>query len=359
MPIVSIELRPCIQRMSDTQWKFARAAVPEVRGVIVSLTDEHGHTGHGYAPASAFTGGTIESVTALLETMTANLAGGNPLHGAALLAAANARLPGHPGEAGAIDMALHDLAARRLGVPVHVLLGGKRRDVLQVSRLIALKAPAEMAAVAEGLFAQGYRALKVKLSGDSDLDVERVAAVRSAVGTGVTLTVDANEAYNAEQMIAAFARMEKHNIVLIEQPVRANDWAGLKLLTDTLPTAIEADESADSLASISRLVQERVVNSVNLRIGRLGGIANFLTAARICELGGVSCRMGTVFGPALVPAMIAQVASSLGQLDFACELGEHLHFLDDPFTPFAVADGCVVVSDLPGCGVELLPSEAR
>jgi L-alanine-DL-glutamate epimerase-like enolase superfamily enzyme len=354
MPIASIHIQPCIQRMSDTEWKFARAAIPEVRGVILSLTDENGCTGLGYAQASAFTGATIDSVTTLLDAMTPMLAGGNPLHTQALLAMVNARFPGHPNEAGCIDMALHDLAARRLGVPIHVLLGGKQRDVLQVSRLLSLKAPVQMAEVASRLVAQGYRALKVKLNGEIDLDVERVAAVRSAVGPAMTLTLDANEAYSAETLLAAFARMEPYDIALIEQPVPRKDWAGLKKLTDGLPAAIEADESADSLASITRLVQEHVVDSINLRIGRLGGFANFVTAARICEQGGVSYRMGTVFGPSLVPAMIAQAASALNQMTFACELGEHLHFLDDPFTPFPIEAGCVKVSDLPGCGVELL-----
>lgn len=353
MPIANIELRPCTQRMSDTQWKFARAAIPQVQGVIILLSDENGCTGTGYAPASAFTGATLDSVMKILEFLTPVLKGADPLHISASLAGLNRRLPGHPNEVAGIDLALHDLAARRLGVPIHILLGGKRRDVLQVSRLLSLKAPGEMAEVAIRLTGEGYRALKVKLSGERDLDVARVAAVRTAVGPSVKLTVDANEAYSAKGMMAAFSRMEQYDIALIEQPVPGPDWAGLKLLTANLPTVIEADESADSLASIMRLVQEHVVDSVNLRIGRLGGIANFLAAARICELGGVSYRMGTVFGPAIVPAMIAQVASTLNRMDFACELGEHLQFLDDPFTPVKVENGSLAVSDLLGCGIEL------
>ena len=352
MPIESIQLHPCVQRMSDQQWKFARSAIPQVRGVIVSLIDEQGCTGRGYAPASPFTGGTLDTVTKVLEYMIPALEGGDPLRRAELLARAHARLPGHPNEAAAIDMALHDLTARRLGIPLHALLGGRRRDTLEVSRLLSLKAPEQMAQIARTLVGEGYRALKIKLSGEASLDVDRIAAVRLAVGPEVTLTVDANEAYAAKALMAAFPRMEPYRIALIEQPVPAGDWPGLKLLTDNLPTAIEADESAHSLESIARLVGDHVVDSINLRIGRLGGIAEFLAAARLCELGGVSCRIGTVFGPSLVPATIAQVASTLTRLEFACELGEHLHFLDDPFSPLPVTEGRLTITDTPGIGVE-------
>jgi L-Ala-D/L-Glu epimerase len=352
MPIELIQISPCIQRMSDPQWKFARAAIPQVRGIVVTLTDEKGCNGFGYAPASPFTGGTLDTVSKVLECFMPALQGGDPLRRADLLAKAHARLPGHPNELGALDMALHDLASRRLGIPLHALLGGRRRDSIEISRLISLKSPEDMAQIARSLSAEGFRALKVKLSGEPTIDVDRIAAVRSAVGPSVTLTVDANEAYSAKVLMSVFHRMEPYGISLIEQPVRAGDWAGLKLLTDNLPTAIEADESAQSLVDIARLVGEHVVDSINLRIGRLGSIAEFQTATRICALGGVSIRIGTVFGPSLVPATIAQVASTVDRLEFACELGEHLHFLDDPFSPLPIEDGKLTISDAPGTGVE-------
>ena len=102
----------------------------------------------------------------------------------------------------AVDMALHDLLARRLNVPLHVLLGGAVRASVVQARILAIKPPLEMAANAARLAEQGYRQLKLKLSGDSALDVARVAEVRAAVGAGVTLTLDPNQSYGVKQMMS-------------------------------------------------------------------------------------------------------------------------------------------------------------
>jgi L-alanine-DL-glutamate epimerase-like enolase superfamily enzyme len=152
-------------------------------------------------------------------------------------------------------------------------------------------------------------------------------------------------------MIAAFGRMERYGIALIEQPVPAADVAGLALLTRTLPVAIEADESAQSVRDVFRLVSERAVDVINLKLTNLGGIRRFLQAVRICEAGEVGCRMGAAFGPALLQAMSLQAASVIRRLPHACELSEHLHLQDDPFTPLPVHDGQLRLPEGPGCGV--------
>jgi L-alanine-DL-glutamate epimerase-like enolase superfamily enzyme len=208
-----------------------------------------------------------------------------------------------------------------------------------------------MAAIAERLAAEGYGQLKLKLSGDTPMDVKRVAAVRSAVGDGIVLTLDPNQSYNAKQMIGAFAKMERYDIALIEQPVPAADIAGLALLTRTLPVAIEADESAQTLRDVFHLVSERIVDVINLKVTNLGGLRRFLQAVRICEAGQVGCRMGAAFGPALLQAMNLQAACVIGRLPYACELSEHLHLRDDPFTPLPAQAGMLRLPGGPGCGV--------
>jgi hypothetical protein len=65
----------------------------------------------------------------------------------------------------------------------------------------------------------------------------------------------------------------------------------------------------------------------------------------------VGCRVGAAFGPALLQAMSVQAASVVTSLPFACELAEHRHLLDDPFTELAVVQGSIAVSNAPGCGI--------
>jgi L-alanine-DL-glutamate epimerase-like enolase superfamily enzyme len=351
MKIAAATLAACTQALADPQWKFARAQVPQLEGWVLRLQDDGGHQGLGYChaiPAISTHGAGAEAGLAFLAQ---RLVGRSVDDLAGTMEEIDATLAYQPTVKAAIDMALHDLLARRLGVPVHVLLGGKLRDSVPLSRILPIKAPDEMAAIAARLAGEGYRQLKLKLSGDTDVDVQRVASVRAAAGDGVALTLDPNQSYDAKQMMVAFGRMERYGIALIEQPVPAADFAGLALLTRSLPVAIEADESAQSVRDVFRLVSERAVDVINLKVTNLGGIRRFLQAVRICEAGEVACRMGAAFGPSLLQAMSLQCASVIRRLPYACELSEHLHLLDDPFTPLPVQDGQLRLPAGPGCGV--------
>lgn len=359
MEIVDAAFQPCTQRLRDPSWKFARATVPQLEGHVVVLSDDAGHRGCGYVHAIPAITTHGAGAAAALAALVPPLLGRRVDDLADLAEEIDASLAGYPSVKAGIDMALHDLLARRLGVPVHVLLGGRRHTRIAQSRILAIKAPAEMAAKAAELVEQGYRTLKLKLSGDTPLDVARIADVRSAVGPEVRLTLDPNQSYDAKQMMRAFARFERHDISLIEQPVPAADWAGLALLTRTLPVAVEADESAQTVHDVYRLVSERACDVINLKITKLGGLRRFMQAVRICEAGSVTCRVGAAFGPALLQAMSLQAASAVNALPFACELAEHLHLHDDPFTELPVVGGALDVPLAPGCGVEFANQETE
>jgi L-alanine-DL-glutamate epimerase-like enolase superfamily enzyme len=103
---------------------------------------------------------------------------------------------------------------------------------------------------------------------------------------------------------------------------------------------------------VFRLVAGRYVDVINLKVTKLGGFRNFMDAVRICEAGAVACRMGAAFGPALMQATSLQAAVVLRALPFACELAEHIHLKDDPFTPLPVVDGELRLPSGAGCGVE-------
>ncbi|WP_296942960.1 mandelate racemase/muconate lactonizing enzyme family protein [uncultured Massilia sp.] len=348
--IVSATLRPCSQALSDPDWKFARATVPRLDGWVVVLEDGAGVRGLGYAHAIPAITDVGDGVAAALAFLLPLLPGRAPAALNGIMRDVDARLAFANSAKAAIDMALHDLLARQLGVPLHVLLGGAVRAAVAQARIVPIKAPAAMAAHAAQLAQQGYRQLKLKLAGDA-LDVARVAEVRAAAGADVVLTLDPNQSYDAKRMMRAFARMERHDIALIEQPLPAADWAGMKLLAGALPPAIEADESAATLDDVLGLVNGRVVDAINLKVTKLGGLRKFAAAAAICEAGGVTCRVGATFGPALLQAAALHAAACVGSLPLGCELAEHLHLRDDPFTPLPVAQGEIAVPDGAGCGV--------
>jgi L-alanine-DL-glutamate epimerase-like enolase superfamily enzyme len=105
-------------------------------------------------------------------------------------------------------------------------------------------------------------------------------------------------------------------------------------------------------------VSERAVDVINLKVTKLGGLRNVMAAVNICEAGGVTCRLGAAFGPALLQACSAHIASLFGALPFPCELTEHLHLHDDPFTDFPCSNGAVSVPSGAGSGAALDPAKA-
>ncbi|WP_421956437.1 mandelate racemase/muconate lactonizing enzyme family protein [Polaromonas sp.] len=359
MHIAQVSIVPCPQRMRDASWKFARATVSKIDAHVLVLTDDISTVGVGYAHAIPAITSHGEGVRSALELLAPILSGRRLDEIALIMDEVERSLAFNYSVKAAIDMALHDLLARRLGVPINLLLGGQVHSEIRQSRILSIKPPVEMGINAAKLVSDGYRQLKLKLSGDTGLDVERVASVRDAVGPGVVLTLDPNQSYNAKQMMHAFARMERHDIALIEQPVPAHDWPGLALLTRSLPAAIEADESAVTVQDVYRLVTDRVVDVINLKVTKLGGFRHFMEAVRICEAGSVVCRVGAAFGPSLMQAMNAQAASTIKSLPYACELSEHQNLLDDPFTELPVVDGSVKISQAPGCGVVLVGSHLQ
>lgn len=351
MKIERTEIRPCLQPMRDAKWKFARAALAQMHGNVVVLTDELGNQGLGYLHSIPAITGPGTANRAAAEWLCEQIAGATIEDLGATADDLDARLAMNPSAKAAIDMALHDLRACRDGVPVHTLLGTQRRTEIAQSRIVPIKTPDEMAAAAGTLAAEGYRQVKLKLSGDTPLDVKRIAAVREAVGQDVAITLDPNQSYAADQMIDAFRQMERYRIALIEQPVPAHDIEGLARCTRELPADIEADETAQTVHDVRRLVAGKMIDVINLKITKLGGVRRFVEAVRICEAGGVIARVGAAFGPALLQGFAAHAASIVGALPHACELSEHNQLLDDPFTPVPVTRGIVTVPEGPGCGV--------
>jgi L-alanine-DL-glutamate epimerase-like enolase superfamily enzyme len=356
MIIRAFEVTPCTMRKEDPAWRFALAASPVTEGHVVRLATEDGVAGFGYASATAHMGSIPGTLAAELEHFRPLLLGHDARNIEAVLAALDHGLRGAPQAKAAIDCALHDLNARALGVPLNRLFGGTVREAVPILRILAIKAPPEMAAQARKLVDRGYRYLKIKVHGEVDADVARVAAIRAEVGPDVHLTIDANQSYSPKDAISALNRMAEHRIDLVEQPVAADDLEGLALVTQSVPVTVEADEAAGSLREVFTLVARRAVDAVSLKIPKLGGLRNTVAAARICEAGHIRYRLGAAVGSRLLAAHALHLACALRGADYACELGEFDRLLDDPFTGIEVERGELRLPAGAGAGVHLIAS---
>jgi L-alanine-DL-glutamate epimerase-like enolase superfamily enzyme len=351
MIIRGFDVEPCTMRKEDPAWRFALAASPVTDGHVLRITADDGCEGFGYASATPHMGSTKDTLAAELNLFRPIVIGKDARSIEAILAELDRTLRGAPQAKAAIDCALHDLLARSLRIPLHGLFGGKVRDTVPILRILAIKTPAEMATAAQKLVDKGYRYLKIKVHGHVDEDVARVVAIRKQVGDDVHLTIDANQAYTPKDAIAALNRMAAHRIDLVEQPVDAEDFEGLALVTRTVPVTVEADEAAGSLREVFELVSRRAVDAVSLKIPKLGGLRNTLAAARLCEAAHIRHRLGASVGSRLLAAQALHLACALPGVDYACELAEFDRLLDDPFEGLEVKNGMLELPPGEGSGV--------
>ena len=356
--IEAFDLFPCIMPKEDPKWRFALGASPTTEGWTLRLRSQDGVEGFGYASATPHMGAIYSALKAQLDYLATSVIGAESNNVEDILQKLDAAMRGAPQAKAAIDCALHDLNARRLGVPLCHLFGGAVRTRTPILRILAIKTPEEMAAQAQKLVGRGYRYLKIKVHGEVAEDVLRVAAIRRQVGADVRLTIDANQSYSVKDAISALSRMAEYDIDLAEQPVHIDDLEGLALVTRMSPITIEADESASSLRNIYELVTRRVVDAVSLKIPKLGGLRNTLAAARICEAGGIRYRMGAAVGSRLLSAAAIHMACAMPGVDYACELGEFERLLDDPFEGIEIVNGELSLPDGPGAGVRLRAAAA-
>ena len=190
-------------------------------------------------------------------------------------------------------------------------------------------------------------------------DVERMAAIRAAVGPEVKLRVDANQGWTAEQSVAIIRAMEDKglNIELVEQPVPAHDLAGLKAVTAAVDTPILADEAVFSCYDAANLIEQKAADLINIKLMKTGGIHNALKICRMAEEHGVECMIGCMLESRLSVAAAAHLAAGQSIVTRADLDGPSLCSVD-PYTGGPVFDGpSITMTGDPGVGVDNVPCD--
>jgi len=277
---------------------------------VVEVRTADGMVGYGEAPQVwRVTGESLAGAEACLSGPLRDVVVGrsaDDLHD--LLVDTSAAVVGNHGAKAAIDVALHDLSARRLGVSLPRLLGTTRHRV-PTDVTIAAGAADQQGLDAAKRSAEGFGVLKLKVGTDAATDVARVQAVRAAVGPDVTLRLDANQGWTARQAINAIRALEDSgaDLELVEQPVAADDIEGLAAVTAAVDTPVMADESCFGLRQLSTLVERHAVDLVNIKLAKCGGLR---VARAMLELAAAHC-VGTMVGSMMEGPLGVGAAASL------------------------------------------------
>ena len=214
------------------------------------------------------------------------------------------------GARNAIDAALWELEASRLGRPVWQLAGLHEPKPLRTTMTVSAESPEKMAARATGY--ASAKAIKAKLTGDLDLDIARVSAIRAA-RPDVWLGVDGNQGFDAGDLDRLVGALQAHDVSLLEQPLRRGRESDLEGLSSPVPIA--GDESLISLEDIPGAVGRFDV--VNIKLDKCGGLTEGLLMADEARRLGLGVMVGTMIATSLgtAPGFLLGQLADLVDLD--------------------------------------------
>jgi L-alanine-DL-glutamate epimerase-like enolase superfamily enzyme len=191
-----------------------------------------------------------------------------------------------------VDLALWDVMGKALGKPAYALLGGMCDPKILCTYTLSMDTPERMAEQALIRTRQGYKTLVVKIGREPATDIQRVRAVREAVGDEVNLRLDANEAYWPDQAIRIIRQMERFRPEFVEEPVKRWDLDGMARVAQAVDTPISSDESNTSLDTVMRIIEKRAAGIINIKISKNGGLYRAKKIAALAEAAGIPCIVG-------------------------------------------------------------------
>ncbi len=321
--------------------------------VIVELQDDTGHAGFGEAsPLPFFTGETVEGIDVQLREHFLPELIGRSAHDVHAIFAALDRLPGNTSAKAAIDIALHDLQGKLLNLPTVDLLGGRMRECVDVTYPIGIRPTEEAATEAEQAVERGIGTLKLKIGRDPDADVERVQAVRAAVGSSIRIRIDANAGYTVPAILRVLDRLASVDIEYVEQPVASWDFAGMAAVRQGSGIPVMADESLHSVRDAVKLIEHQAADIFAIKLIKTGGLHYARVISQIAAAHNIDIVVISPFD--------TQIGAAAGlALALAAPTGWRAHELRvfDAQPGYAVTDiraerGKIYPSDAPGLGVE-------
>ncbi|WP_224240741.1 dipeptide epimerase [Hyalangium gracile] len=334
---------------------IATGAQHVAHNVLVRLTLADGTTGLGEAaPFTAVSGETQARTLAAIQSVRERLIGQEARSWRPLSAWLTEALPGEPSARCGLETALLDALARHHRVPLWVFFGGAGTE-LDIDMTVTAGDRAHAESSARAILARGITTLKVKVGALSpEQDVERLVAIHQ-VAPQARLFADANGGYTVPQARAFLSGLERAGVPLslFEQPVPAEDLAGLAELTRGSRIPICADESARSAEDVLRLIRERAATGINIKTMKCG-VVESLMMWHLARAAGMELMIGGMVESALAMSCSAHLAAGLGGFHYA-DLDTPLFIAKHPFRGGYRQQGSrVSIADVTsGHGVEL------
>lgn len=338
-----------------TPFKTALRTVDTVQDVVVQVHTDTGHIGWGEAPATAVITGDIHGsiIDAIRTCIAPRLIGREVADLNRNCALVQSAMIHNTSAKAAVEIALYDLWAQLHGAPLYQMLGGGE-PVITSDITISVDHIDKMVADSLSALDRGFESLKIKVGKDIGLDIERVKAIHAAVDGRALLRLDANQGWTPKQAVFAMTALENAGVELelLEQPVKADDIAGLKYVTDRVNTPVMADESAFSPLQAIDLIQQRAADIINIKLMKTGGLSNAIRMADIAALHGVPCMIGCMLESSISVAAAVHLAVAKSDVITKIDLdGPSLCAFNPVVGGVTFNESEISISDAPGLGI--------
>jgi L-alanine-DL-glutamate epimerase-like enolase superfamily enzyme len=320
---------------------IARGGSSEYRVVRVTVTDDDGATGWGEAAPSKHYGETADTVVAALPVLAAVLEEADGWSLEALERGMAKALRFNASARAAVSAALHDLVAKRLGVPLYRMWGLDPQASPPTSFTIGI-APDEATLRTRVQEAASYPVLKIKLGSSWD---ERIMRVVREMEPAKVLRVDANAAWTPKHTLEMIPMLQELGVEFVEQPLAAHDIVGLRFVRERSALPIVADESCLVSSDIPAL--EGAVDGINIKLAKCGGLREALRMIATARAHGMLVMCGCMVESSLGITAAAHFAPLLdcADLDGAALVA------NDPYVGATIEGGVVRLPSDAGLGV--------
>jgi len=330
--------------------------------VIVKVTTEDGLSGWGEAHHGRCPGAVAHIVNTTLRTMVV----GQPADDVTGIwkRMYDKQLASHGMGAGAclaisgIDMAIWDLRAKALGVPLYRLLGGSSRPIPAYAGGVSLgyQEPKKLVDEAQVHVEAGYKAVKLRIGDTVDRDLARIAAVRKAFGDSLAILTDANTGYRLEDVRAVMPGLEVNRVGWLEEPFPAHDWRSYREAKSLGSVALAAGENHYTRFEFDRIIDDGSITILQPDLSKTGGITEALRVAALAGTWKLPIHPHTSMTALNMAASVHFLASIENGGYFEADVSKANLFRDEMVDrpPYALdAEGCVKPLDAPGIGLDV------
>ncbi|WIV68500.1 dipeptide epimerase [Natrialbaceae archaeon AArc-T1-2] len=344
---MSVDLETDFERTRvalEFPFTIARGTRTHAEIAIVEIEDEAGHVGVGAAAPASRYGETVDTVEAVLPDLLAIVEDvGDPHDLARIERRMRDRIRANPSARAAVSIAVYDLVAKRLEVPLYRYFGLDPTDAPETSYTIGIDDLDRMRAKTETALERGYDTLKVKVG--TDRDEEILATIRD-VAPDATIRVDANEAWSPREAVATIDELAAYDLEFVEQPVSADDPEGLRYVYERSSLPIAADESLRTATDVPQVADRCDV--ATLKLMKCGGLSEARRIVHTAHAHGLEVMCGCMVESNASIAAACQLAPALEYAD----LDGSLLLEADPYDGVSMPDGRIDLDGLerPGTG---------